>query len=1156
MAILEVHDGRGRVFQLELDRSRPTIIGADPSCDVVVHDPLARPYHARIRTASDGGLKIEVFPDARSVALNGRSVAAARVRQGDEVQIGSYRLFLLADSQAAVATQARRDVEAPSSRPKPRAGGGLDWLEERGEADSSAPAAASGRRGRQAPASSLPAEEELVAARPVARPPWWRRVLRNLNAGAKPGEERLERSPLVLALLLILGMLTLIGLGLWSVVTRNHANRQYNLANAAYDERDYKGAVAAFDEFLRDHPSDVRRSRARVLRELANVRQFSAANAGAWNSAIEAARQMYETTRDEAYYPDAKMDLAAEVLKAASGILQATARSADAKSLEEARKALALYDEIVGPPSKTLREKARIPELIAAAEAAVEKAQIRRQTLAQMSEQLEAGQPDAVFQARDQLVARYPDLAEDKELVARLDAASELVRKAVRFDPSGRPGETEPHPDPLGPPVSLVLRLVPPGGSAAAATADGPLVYALAYGYLYAVDGSTGAAVWHQPLGLTSPFAPIPIAGQPATILAYDARFDELVRLDARSGALVWRQSLGEPVAAPPLVLGNQIFQATPSGKLLILGLRDGAVMGTLEFGRALAATPATDESGQFLYVPADRDCLFVVQREPVECVGVAYLGHKPGSIQAAPARLADYLIVPINDDLWQGRWTILELEDGGESLRRLQSVSIPGWTWQTPISQGTYLWSLTDRNAITAFGLAPQGSAEPLRVITTTVADARPTGPGYARARSDREIWISGSRLGRYDLDAERGSMTATWTIERAGPSLAPIQTAGRLAVFTHQFEEGPGVALWGVDPATGRVVWKTVLGAPWPLEPSLSSDGSTLTTLATDGPEVVITNSLLEGGGFVEMPLRRPGYFNLPAGPLQRLEREGLTVLIPAPEADHLLVREGSSGEFRRIDLPAPLGAPPLFWDSDLLVPGLDGRAYLVDPATGAPRAEPYVPTFDASRPTRWLAPSRLPDETLLLASQEGVLRRLKRQTSPRLRLALEGDPEDLKAELDAPPVVTREAILVSTRDGRLRSLSIRDLSALGVWTLEVPRALGPLALAGGHGIVFDKSGGVLFFGPDGGRLWAIELEDEPPVGPALLLGDSLWILSRDGVLHRRAAEDGSVRDRLVLNIHPTGGLWSTGSDLILATGPGTLCRLRPELVSEDAP
>ncbi|HEU5115133.1 MAG TPA: PQQ-binding-like beta-propeller repeat protein, partial [Isosphaeraceae bacterium] len=409
-----------------------------------------------------------------------------------------------------------------------------------------------------------------------------------------------------------------------------------------------------------------------------------------------------------------------------------------------------------------------------------------------------------------------------------------------------------------------------------------------------------------------------------------------------------------------------------------------------------------------------------------------------------------------------------------------------------------------------------------------------------------DREFWISASRIGRFDLEAELGSLTPTWTIERAGQSVGPIQTAGRLAVFQHQYEEGPGVTLWGLDTTSGSVQWKTVLGAPWPLPPGPSPDGQQLTTLANDGPEVTISSDLLAKGGFLEWPLRRPGYFSLPVGPVQRLERENLTVLVPSPDADHLLVRQDKTSEFRRVDLPAPLGARPVFWGPDLFVPGLDGRAYLVNPETGSAQAEPYVPAFDTDEPTRWRAPVFL-DDAVLLANQAGQVRRLARVTEPRLRLDVVGEVVDLKSTLESDPATTTDAVIVVTEDGRVRSLAGRDLSSLGAWNLEVPRALGPLALKE-HAFLVDKAGGVMAFGADGDRIWATDLRDEPPVGPPVILDGEVWFLSRNGALQKRSLEDGSSLDRYDLGLLPSGGLVIVGSEVVVQAAPGTVRLLKP--------
>ena len=73
-----------------------------------------------------------------------------------------------------------------------------------------------------------------------------------------------------------------------------------------------------------------------------------------------------------------------------------------------------------------------------------------------------------------------------------------------------------------------------------------------------------------------------------------------------------------------------------------------------------LARTPVSDEKGQFLYVLADRDCLFVIARDPFGCAGVAYLGHRSGAVAAPPARVGRFLVVGDNDSVRDSRWRIL----------------------------------------------------------------------------------------------------------------------------------------------------------------------------------------------------------------------------------------------------------------------------------------------------------------------------------------------------------------------------------------------------------------------------------------------------------------------------------------------------------------
>ncbi|HEU5118109.1 MAG TPA: FHA domain-containing protein, partial [Isosphaeraceae bacterium] len=297
MATLEVHDGKGRVEYVTISRSHPALIGSDPKCDVVVKDPAVLGFHGRMRWKGDR-FKVEAFPEARSLDVNGKKVVSTSFRQGDELAIGNVRVFLVDDTDSDGAGVAPQKASVQGN------GGGGGWL---GEAE---------------PAAAAPASK---TARPPVQPdpplpavhvPWWKRTLRSINAGgAPPGQENIASSPLVLGLAVALCSLLLVGYGLWSVISKNRADREYQTANQMFADRDYTNAEKAFDEFLETNPRDTRVGRARVLRALSKVRQFSSAGGQSWTSVMINARQMIKTVGKEPYYRERRMDLAEEILK-------------------------------------------------------------------------------------------------------------------------------------------------------------------------------------------------------------------------------------------------------------------------------------------------------------------------------------------------------------------------------------------------------------------------------------------------------------------------------------------------------------------------------------------------------------------------------------------------------------------------------------------------------------------------------------------------------------------------------------------------------------------------------------------------------------------------------------------------------------------------
>jgi outer membrane protein assembly factor BamB len=1173
MATLEVHDGQGRVQFVELARDHPVLFGTSANCDVILEGEGIRPVHGRIRW-KQRRYRVEASPDAEFVLINGTKMSASTIRQGDEIKVGGCRMFLLRQdatlddikpaqhpddegktrvmappvvpiTSRSDSSKERRRGRSKSQERSPFETG--DWLsalrqDHRPEAAPKSAPVELLRRGRADRAAAEPVLEpqpQPQAKMGAALQRLFAR-LRTLIKPQAPGQERIASSPLVLALVASLAILVVMGFGLKGIISANIATNSYNHGVQNFNDGDYRTAIRDFDAFLKNNVDDARAGKARVMRAMANVRQYVSTEGATWSSALEASQEMLAEVGDVAEFRDARVDLAELIIRAGEGLADRARNTADSKALAEAEAAVPLHAQVAGEPAQAFLNRSRLPAKLSEARAAVRKAQIRTRALAAMDKALSEGSASRVYDARDSLVDQYADLARDKDLVARMTAANELIRRAVSVDKTRRPADHSPRSDPLGPPTSLVLR-----SSRDQAAADVPvekIVFGLADGFAYALDGTNGAPLWHVPVGLASSYVPRAVAGD-ATALAFDARYNELVRLDVRTGALKWRLALGEPVADPPLVLGNQLVQVLPGGKLYLIALDSGELQSTVNLGRPLARTPAHDESGEHLYVLGRQDSLFVLARDPLSCVAVDYLGHPDGSIPCAPSRLGRFLIIPENNTLDDGRWQILVVDEDGVKVRPIQEIPISGWTWSPPASAGSIVWAMGDRGGYEAFAVGDYTEPAPFRTVARLMADARSSGPAFALARSDRELWVASGHSGRFELDAERAKIEPKAPLAQPGPAAAPIQTAGQLVVMTFQDVETSGVALWGIDPETGAIAWKTVVGAPWPTPLAASARADDIAMIGRDGHAVTISAGQIAAGGFLTQPIPRPGEFTLPEGLRLQVEVGGkpTSAIVPHDRPNFLWVQDPARpGAWRKIGLPTRPAADPIAWGGGILIPGQDSRAYLIDPGTAGSRAEPFVPKFSRDHQGSWLSPARLDNETVVLADDVGRVFRVALKKDPVARLVGEAQSV-LDQHIIANPASTGNAVIVATADRRVRALAARDLSPVGSWALAAPLA-GPPAGAGETGFVLDRAGGVMAFGREGQRTWSINLESAA-VGAPVVDDQSVWFLTEDGTLCVRALASGQERERLALGALPSGGLFLAGKAPVVPAGRGTL-------------
>src|SRR5262249_12159465 len=211
-----------------------------------------------------------------------------------------------------------------------------------------------------------------------------------------------------------------------------------------------------FELFLDSYPNHPKAGKARVLKALADVRQFALGAAPSWTNALQAAQKMASLSKEPAYQ-DESTELAELILKAADGLADRARQAGDRESLDQAVAALNLFKKVAGKAADPMLGKSRVPARLAQAREAVRKVKGRAERLAEMAAALKWSSAAEVYAAGDALVGEYTDLAADKEVVKRLTTANKLIMDGVKFDDSRRPADVEPPPEPVGPPTSLVL---------------------------------------------------------------------------------------------------------------------------------------------------------------------------------------------------------------------------------------------------------------------------------------------------------------------------------------------------------------------------------------------------------------------------------------------------------------------------------------------------------------------------------------------------------------------------------------------------------------------------------------------------------------------------------------------------------------------------
>ncbi len=1175
MARLELHGPKGRTERFDLPETGSLLIGSDAVCDVHLKDPEVQPIHARLKVQV-GACQVEATPEGKSFLHNGKRTAKCAMLPGDELGVGGYRIYLF-ESQpaqpvapppvtpkpAAPAPVFEPPAKPVEKSPRPRAQVPeepmeLGWDDVADDSAEIAPPPAKAAKSAKETSRGLGRDWSDNESKPVEREAT-AIAGRGVTVFAEEEEEtrKLSKTPLVLLLTGTLVVLGLTAFGLWWIIERTRANRAYEAAIANYDAGEFATSGQRFRDFLRMRPNEARSSTARVLESLSRLRETSGGAAPQLAAALTMAGKELPALSKEPAWTDRGMEAAEIVAGLARDLATRAQQTGSTETIQSARAAYKLHEELAGEAAPKQRERLKVDNVMAAAEAAVAKGEAKAKALAEIDAALGKRQAAVAFRLRDALVNRYPEMGADAAVTKRLDQSNQQVQENVKPLGLKRDALTDDDPESLGPPITVFAR-------SRAAEADGspePAEINVVTGGALTVglDSRDGSVIWQRPAGSGTAFKPLTIVDDsPPAVLAFDDRSKSLVKLALADGKLIWRQTLGDAPRQPPLVLGNRLILALPSlGHLLWIDLATGRIDDGLDLKWPLSGSITTASNDKSLYIPADESVVFVVSTEDRTCQRSIYMGHAPGSMRVAPAKSGRFVFFAENHEVRTGSLRTLLTDDRGQAPQRLQQESLEGWVWFTPAQQGTLLWAAHDRGGFAVFGIGEATQARPLAPVAKSPALNAPARPTVAIAVGQREALIVDRTAKHYRLEAQTGRMDIlrSWPLPEGVPVAAITRIDDYRFVIHLATDKDLGRVAVAIDLRQEKPLWTTSWGIP--LEPSEGESGGA-SLLWTDGRGETIEVKPESPGKPVAVDwIRKPRETEESAvgGDASGEETKWTwygsgtgRIGISTKDSKRIRLHSGKDGKESELTLPLGTRIAPVRIGEVLVVAGENGEISLVSIADGGAIGQPFVPDFEKSSPWNWTAMVALDEGSVALADKSGRLVRLVvEKDPPRLR---QGARVALEGAFSGTIVSTGRTLLALKSDGTVLSLAARDLSTQAEW--KFPGAGTRIYGIDGFGaMVFHPSGVIRVIDPAGqvGR----ETQAQglmPAVSPRRIGAETVWLTQNEGSALAVWSDTAETPKRTGLGQWVQGPILATQAGWFVVERPGMLRAIPAEL------
>ncbi len=943
---------------------------------------------------------------------------------------------------------------------------------------------------------------------------------------------------------------------LFFVLSKEGADEFIGRANQAYNQQAFAAAekeFAAFlDSFGQNHAhSSIARTRL-VMSQLYLFSQYTDPV-----RAVDEAERLLPTIEDEEKLDEERNNLAALLVDVADNIARA---AAEAKETEEKQRLLDELDRQIAITENPVYVTSSARQSLSAQLLGIGESRSRVQrdinrnlrldeSVAAMEQALAEKQTKQAYDIRSDLLREFPELRNHSRVVELVRSASEIQQTLVK------PATELPQVDdsPLAADTVRNVVLTNRSGGRVPGAADN-VIYIRAHGSILAFAAVDGKLMWRRYVGYGQNHAPVSIDETGlAGVLLSDADALEVQRSESGSGEVLWRSAIDESFSQP-ISHRNEIYLSTESGRLLSLDADSGESRWATQIPQPLEVSPGVNDRTGTLYLPGNHSNLYVLDKRNGKCSESFYLGHSAGTIAVPPVALqggdSGHVFVFENAGADYSLMHILKCDDAGGAIKVAQpAVRLAGNVTVDPILVlGRRLIVLTDRAEIAVFDIE-QTAATTDQVSSVAKQVASYDSPTNAQmAVGKNQMWVTGRRIGRYELQVSTGRVARDWVINEGDTFIGRPQ-ASEDAIFHARVLRGTtGIRVTAADPKTGKAIWSTDIGVPVSMihpAPGGKSyhvvtsqaalyelDATALAEGATSAP---IENP---GGGGLAMRFESPSRID-DARAVMLNQANGGQVCVYDPTRDRQ--------KLRLITLALPAGKPTgsgLIAGGGLLLPLDSGRIILANYQTGGLLGSPFQPPSDPNQQVRWSTPVALPsdpDQVVIADDRKQIYRlrvgeQVRELASATLETPLLGpaavlgdayfattsgpsadflishdvgslEPQSkrlLDGSVTWGPFAAGEWVVVQTDDGQLRAFTEAGEPAFAV-SLPAGRLVDGLTSVGDNWVVVGRSGWLATVDPAAGELIGLADLGQPLSAQPLATGGRLLLVpGREGVIY----------------------------------------------------